>query len=428
MKLAVICFTLQGDAQMEKLKRVHTGAPELCLYRKGRVFQKADRCPETVSRLGQNLKTEEIPQVEMQIADWAGTQFAAGNAILFIGAMGIAVRAIAPFVRDKLTDSPVLVMDDAGRFVIPVLSGHVGGANELALLLAEEMSAVPVITTSTDVNHAFSVDVFAKKNSLRIVNREGIAAVSSKILSGGCVTIGLADGIEADRTSLEAFRESHPGQIRLADCCRTYGSTEAGRYFDPADADPVDVDPADADSVNSDPVDVWIRKPVGRTVKEPLSDGCRPEADVRNRANGVESNGPLLLLEYPELVLGIGCRRGKSGEEIRAFAQRCLEEIGRSWAEVRCIASIDVKKEEPGLLQLAKEEGIPLVTFSAEELERVEGSFHESDFVRGVVGVGSVSERAALAACKKAGRLILPKQAENGVTVAAAVYAGPLLF
>ena len=133
MKLAVICFTLQGDAQMEKLKRVHTGAPELCLYRKGRVFQKADRCPETVSRLGQNLKTEEIPQVEMQIADWAGTQFAAGNAILFIGAMGIAVRAIAPFVRDKLTDSPVLVMDDAGRFVIPVLSGHVGGANELAL-------------------------------------------------------------------------------------------------------------------------------------------------------------------------------------------------------------------------------------------------------------------------------------------------------
>lgn len=104
--------------------------------------------------------------------------------MIFIGACGIAVRAIASSVNNKLKDSPVIVIDELGQFVIPILSGHVGGANELAILLAALMNATPVITTATDINNKFAVDVFAKKCRLAIVNKDGIAGVSSKVLAG----------------------------------------------------------------------------------------------------------------------------------------------------------------------------------------------------------------------------------------------------
>lgn len=105
---------------------------------------------------------------------------AARHALIFIGACGIAVRAIAPWIMDKLHDSPVLVADEMGKYVIPLLSGHVGGANELAVRLAGALGAIPVITTATDLHDSFAVDIFAKRNDLRICNREGIAKVSAK--------------------------------------------------------------------------------------------------------------------------------------------------------------------------------------------------------------------------------------------------------
>ena len=122
-----------------------------------------------------------------------GDAFADSEALVFIGATGIAVRAIAPYVRDKLKDPPVIVMDENGSFVIPLLSGHVGGANSLAIEIAESIEAQPVITTATDVSRTFSVDVFAKENGLRIANRDGIAKVSSSALEGKPVTICIKD-------------------------------------------------------------------------------------------------------------------------------------------------------------------------------------------------------------------------------------------
>ncbi len=109
-----------------------------------------------------NTKTEEAKNLGLSLSDWTRQQFAEKNAIVVIGACGIAVRMIAPFVSDKLSDSPVVVADEAGTFVIPLLSGHVGGANELAEQIAGQIGGIPVITTATDVNHTFSVDLFAK--------------------------------------------------------------------------------------------------------------------------------------------------------------------------------------------------------------------------------------------------------------------------
>lgn len=200
-----------------------------------------------------NTKTEEAKNLGLSLSDWTRQQFAEKNAIVVIGACGIAVRMIAPFVSDKLSDSPVVVADEAGTFVIPLLSGHVGGANELAEQIAGQIGGIPVITTATDVNHTFSVDLFAKKCGLSIYNREGIAKVSAKILDGKTPDIV----ISSEKTDLE---------------------------------------------------------------------------------QGV------LGLQPREYILGIGCRRGKSFEELDAFIQKWLDHAGIEKRLVRTAASIDLKK------------------------------------------------------------------------------------
>ena len=120
----------------------------------------------------------------VSLRQWTEEQFAACDVLVFVGAVGICVRAIAPFIRNKTIDPAVLCIDEGGNFVIPLLSGHLGGANAVARRLAALCSAVPVITTATDLNGVFAVDLWAKAQNLAVVNPERIKSVSSKILSG----------------------------------------------------------------------------------------------------------------------------------------------------------------------------------------------------------------------------------------------------
>lgn len=110
-----------------------------------------------------------IPAIAPSLPAWTERMFQKMDAILFIGACGIAVRSIAPYVKSKKTDPAVLCMDEQGKFVISLLSGHIGGANELTEEVAAVTGAVPVITTATDVNHKFAVDVFAVKIIVKFV-------------------------------------------------------------------------------------------------------------------------------------------------------------------------------------------------------------------------------------------------------------------
>ncbi len=126
-------------------------------------------------------KQGDLP-LDMRAVDWAKAGFQTADALIFCCASGIAVRAIAPWVKSKTTDPAVLVVDEQARFVIPLLSGHIGGANELARTLAKELSATPVVTTATDLNARFAVDVFAAKNHLHISDMQLCKEISAALL------------------------------------------------------------------------------------------------------------------------------------------------------------------------------------------------------------------------------------------------------
>lgn len=157
MTCAYLAFTSKGLALARKLAAAQPGA---------------------VARCGENGVT---------LANWTAAQFAQSDELVFVGAVGIAVRAIAPHCRSKATDPAVVVLDECGRFAISLLSGHLGGANDLARRLAKACGAVPVITTATDANGVFAVDEWAKHQHCLVAEPARIKKVSGALLAGRTV-------------------------------------------------------------------------------------------------------------------------------------------------------------------------------------------------------------------------------------------------
>lgn len=301
-----------------------------------------------------------IRYVEESMGEWAEKQMTEKHVLLFIGACGIAVRAIAPYITDKLHDSAVLVMDEGGTYIIPILSGHVGGANEIAVKIAKEIDSIPVITTATDINGKFAVDLFAKRNGLHIENKHGIAKVSSKVLAGKELHIAVEQGHLEENINI-------PEGIVLSEFWMSPERT----------------------------ADVVVTTQRGET-------------------------GALLTLKPKEYILGIGCKRGKEEEKINQFIRKKLDQLGIGVEQVMVVASIDKKTDEAGLVSWCRNRQIPFWTYTAEQLQQMQGDFSASAFVKEQVGVDNVCERAALLACQDGGCLVYKKHAEDGMTIAIA--------
>lgn len=304
------------------------------------------------------------------LKEWIGEAFRLSQPILFVGAAGIAVRSIAPFVKDKQVDSPVVVMDEGGQFVIPLLSGHLGGANELAGQLATKLQAVPVITTATDVNGLFAVDDFARRNGFSLFPREGIQKVSAGLLEEGQIRVRMAPEINYDKTRL-------PEEIFLVK--------------DEKEAVDVEVLGNDTDSDNDSQED--------------------------RKIEGTESDRAVLTLTFRPYVVGMGCKKGMPYTELKRFLQ---ENLKVPLSRVAAIASIDLKKREEGLLTLATAMHLPFYTYTKEELLTVQGDEALSDFVQSVTGVSNVCEKSALYCAGEGAVLVQKKTAENGMTLAVA--------
>ena len=138
---------------------------------------------------------ENFEKINAPLTEWTGKIFSNSDAIIFVSACGIAVRAVAPHIKSKLHDPAVIVIDEKANFVIPILSGHIGGANELAKKLADYLHAIPVITTATDVNNLAAIDEWAVKNNCKIENPSVIKNFSAEILENHNVGVAITHEI-----------------------------------------------------------------------------------------------------------------------------------------------------------------------------------------------------------------------------------------
>lgn len=293
--------------------------------------------------------------------NWTAEHFQKDDGMIFVGACGIAVRSIAPQVASKKSDPAVLVVDECGQFVISLLSGHLGGANALTLETAEILEAQPIVTTATDLHKRFAVDVFAKKNGCEIFFMKAAKEVSAALLAGESV----------------GFYSEFPFE----------GSLPEGLT---------------ACSADGTPFDGGTAPEIGVAVT--IHPSCLPFAFTTQ-------------VVPPAVTLGMGCRKNKETEVILREAENCLREADIYRQTVGNLASISLKKDEPGLNALAEEWKIPFITYTEEELKEVEGEFTPSAFVRTITGVENVCERSAVLASGN-GSLIRKKTGREGVTTA----------
>jgi cobalt-precorrin 5A hydrolase len=338
--IMIIALTSQGAALARRLGRELAGAN--CWLPRHQAGEPGDL---TFSRL----------------SDVFRTAFAAGHNLVCIMAAGIVVRGIAPYLKGKDTDPGVVVVDEAGRFAVSLLSGHLGGANELARRVAQVLGGTPVITTATDVQGLPAVDVLAAAKGLVIENLPQVRVISMALLEGRPVTMVDPDGYLAETVL------AYPGLFK---------------------AEP---DLAHALSLPDPTVYVGFRE--------------RP--------------WPLswLRLRPRNLVAGMGCHKGTPAAELIAFIQDTFQQAGLSLLSLQALATIEAKKEEPGLRMAARSLGVEFLWFTAQELEAIPVP-NPSARVARHMQVASVSEAAAL----KAGgvELIIPKRKAANATLAVA--------
>lgn len=366
MKLAGICFTTDGKKIALDVRRIledfyNSDKVEQQWYGKGKYLEGEDDSP--------------ILDVKEPVQEWAGARFQECDVMIFIGAAGIAVRSIAPFVRDKRTDPAVLVIDEKGKFCISLLSGHIGGANALVTELSERMGSTPVITTATDVSHRFAVDVYATENNMIISNMTYAKEVSAALLAGEPVGFYTHFPVEGDLPD-GVFWSDKLEEARLARAENEAEGTSLGIYISPS----------------------------------------------YNRAYFDHT----LWLIPKCLVLGIGCKKGTSAAVIEKLVADTLREYSLYPEAIAAVASVDLKKDEPGLLRFCDTHFLPFYTYTADELAKAEGDYTASGFVQQILGVDNVCERAAVLA--GGNNLVIRKTSRDGVTLAAVLTKSTIRF
>ena len=337
----VLALTPQGAALARKICRGLTGA----------------RCWLPQGQAGND------PEVRIfdHLAAVFQEAFEQGENLVCIMAAGIVVRGIAPWLQGKDKDPAVVVVDEAGQFAVSLLSGHLGGANDLAKQVAQIIDGAPVITTATDVQKLPALDSLAAARGLLIENLAAVRQVSMALLSGRPVRLVDPDGC-------------------LADIAR-----ETPGLFIPEN------DETAALTAEGPGVYVGFRE------------GDWPPG--------------WLILRPRNLVAGMGCHIGTPASELIEFIQKIFRQERLSLASLKALATIEAKKEEPGLRQAAAELGVEFIWFTAEELKTVSVP-HPSKQVAKHLGVVSVSEAAALKA--GGGELILAKVKGANATLAVA--------
>lgn len=316
-------------------------------------------------------------------AAWVEREWPLDDALVFVGAAGIAVRSIAPYVQSKAADPAVVVIDERARHAVALLSGHIGGANLLAARIAHITGADPVITTATDVNELFAVDSWAVSQGLSIIDTPTIKRVSAKVIAHEKILVASEFPIEGDAPRGVGFLLEEP--------------------FVPEEGHASELSPESEHAPLPDPAIRMRSRKAGHA------------ADV---TVGVHASGTGLRCTPRALVLGIGCRRGITESALeKAFGMLCIEQD--LLEDAFCLAaSIDLKQDEPGLVAFCASHGIVMSCYTAQKLNKAVGTFSSSEFVKKTTGTDNVCERAV--ACAGAAPLVA-RHAKDGITMAVGI-------
>lgn len=328
MKIACLSFTDKGKLLGDKLQAISTTKYTIHHY--------------------QNK------QIEGGIKNLLNYAWQEYDGLIFISATGIAVRMISPYIKHKTIDPAIVVVDDMGQFAISLLSGHIGGANELAKWIGTTIGGLPVITTATDNRKIESVDVFAKKNDYYMEDMTSITKITSMMVNGKLL-----------------------GLYSEEDTLINYDNLVVVNNLD-------NLDP------NIEGL-IIVSSRIIRGLKIPHT-----------------------FLRPKNINIGIGCRKDIGARRIIEAIEESFNTVNLSTNSIKAIGTVEVKKDEQGIIEAASYFKCPMKIFSIEEIRSVEEKFEKSQFVKDTIGVYSVSEPSAYLL---GGELIVMKSKHNGITI-----------
>jgi len=327
--ISIVCPSPKGEEIALKLQK-HLNAKLYIKESYKNLEVKVSKVPLDGEDFNENLETNVYRYGEdFKLNDVTKEVMKTSKGVIFISSTGIAVRAIAPFLEGKDKDPGVVVVDLSSKYAINILSGHLGGGNELTLEVAKILNVQPIITTATDNLGIIAPDILAKDNALIIEDLKKAKYIASLLvdekiigIKDDCNIINITKGYE----KVEELREN----------C------------------------------------IWITHNLKNTV--------------------IEDDSKILRLIKKDLVLGIGCRRGTSYEKLNDFINSSLVKNNLDIRATAFIVSVDVKANEEGLIKLAQKMDCPFKTFKREEIESVQDKYEKSEFVLKTLGITGVCE------------------------------------
>ena len=307
--------------------------------------------------------------------------FSSYDYLVCIMATGIVVRILAPLIVHKTSDPGVVVMDQKGNYAISLLSGHLGGANDLARRMAQISGGQAVITTATDVAGELSFDSFAKAHNIAIENITSLKHISGALLSGHKVTV---------------ITDYHFPELKEI-----------------ADAGKMDI-------IAKDMIKDLKAKAMTGTVSGSVNVAVVIDEGLVLPPEIASGFSAILYLRPRTICAGIGCKRNMEAAPIEAALRQVLEEEKLSPLSLKCISTIPLKSDEPGIVTTARHLKVTLKIIPTEEIEKLDTealNIRGSDFVAAQTGVVSVSTASSYLASGK-GEILRDKAKFKGITVA----------
>ena len=325
--------------------------------------------------------SESYTIIEAPVSQWIKHLFYNYSAIVLVMPVGIAVRMIAPFITSKHEDPAVVCVDDGGNFAISILSGHLGGADELATRIGHLIQAKPVVTSSSAVLNKPSVDLIGREYSWKIESsHQMVTAVSAEVINDSSIGIfqdaGDSDWINGINDDQFQYFEHLSGLI----------------------------------SSNVDAAIIITDKIIKQDIKD----------ELMGKMNCV-------VFRPPVLHLGIGCRKVTNKEDLLKFTSKILQDHGLSISSVASVSTIDLKQQDTSIQYVAASIGVPLNVYTTADIEELyEQQSNSKGFELGksinpkrLIGVWGVAEPTAiLSSCDK--NLLVKKHKSDDATIAVA--------